>query len=339
MADTRRAGRAVVEGAVGTAPEVLAAIPRDRRDPESTDRPKVLLFENSPQGSNLAQWAGSNSLVTGLCCGLSERVRAWALPARREIRTIDFGMPRWWQVGGNRLLTSHLRSEAGGGQFMHLKSWRLSEGTEHDLRSIECTELGTCSGLFTPDGGTYLYGKGDSVFLRQLPLGESVDRVLSRLGSNLSAFRFPSFRKFWARDADGLIRAWTFEGSTFENPVDISKPETAAAIVDLDASGRWGFRAGGNHQDAQVAGHVGSLTTVAVSPDLKWVASTGEDNTLRLWPMPDPSKPPLHTLPHDELIAKLKSLTNLRAVRDPEAEGGWKIDLAPFPGWKDVPTW
>jgi hypothetical protein len=46
-----------------------------------------------------------------------------------------------------------------------------------------------------------------------------------------------------------------------------------------------------------------------------------------------------HTLPQDELIGKLKSLTNLRAIPDPEAEGGWKIDLAPFPGWKDLPTW
>jgi WD40 repeat protein len=88
-----------------------------------------------------------------------------------------------------------------------------------------------------------------------------------------------------------------------------------------------------------LSGHAEGSWHVAVSPDLEWVASAGEDNTLRLWPMPDLSKPPLHTLPHDELIAKLKSLTNLRAVPDPEAEGGWKIDLAPFPGWKDLPTW
>jgi WD40 repeat protein len=86
-------------------------------------------------------------------------------------------------------------------------------------------------------------------------------------------------------------------------------------------------------------GHVGASSAEAVSPDLRWVASTGEDNTLRLWPMPDLSKPPLHTLPHDELLAKLKSLTNLRAVRDPKAGTDWKIELGPFHGWKDVPTW
>jgi WD40 repeat protein len=86
-------------------------------------------------------------------------------------------------------------------------------------------------------------------------------------------------------------------------------------------------------------GHEGPVVGVALSSDLRWVASAGEDDTLRLWPMPDLDKPPLHTLPHDQLVAKLKSLTNFRAVRDPEAPNGWKIELGPFPGWKEVPEW
>jgi eukaryotic-like serine/threonine-protein kinase len=88
-----------------------------------------------------------------------------------------------------------------------------------------------------------------------------------------------------------------------------------------------------------LVGHEGPIRAVAVSPDGRWVATSGEDNTLRLWPMPDLTKPPLHTLPHDELLAKLKSLTNLRVVRDPKSQAGWRIHVAPFPGWKDVPTW
>ena len=75
-----------------------------------------------------------------------------------------------------------------------------------------------------------------------------------------------------------------------------------------------------------------------MSPDGRWIAS-GEDGTLRLWPMPDLSKPPLHTLPHDELIAKLKSLTNLRVVRDEDSSTGWKVEVGPFPGWAEVPEW
>jgi WD40 repeat protein len=88
-----------------------------------------------------------------------------------------------------------------------------------------------------------------------------------------------------------------------------------------------------------LVGHEGDVDRVAVSPDGRWVATTGIDNTLRLWPMPDLSKPPLHTLPHDELVAKLHSLTNLRVVRAPESPAGWKIEVGPFPGWKDVPDW
>ena len=63
------------------------------------------------------------------------------------------------------------------------------------------------------------------------------------------------------------------------------------------------------------------------------------DTTVRLWPIPDLSKPPLHTLPYDELIAKLKTLTNLRVVRDDESTSGWKLEVGPFPGWETVPSW
>ena len=52
-----------------------------------------------------------------------------------------------------------------------------------------------------------------------------------------------------------------------------------------------------------------------------------------------PEGPPFHTLPYQELIARLRAITNLRAVEDPEAATGYRIEAGPFPGWETVPTW
>lgn len=55
--------------------------------------------------------------------------------------------------------------------------------------------------------------------------------------------------------------------------------------------------------------------------------------------MPDVSKPPLHTLPYDELLEKLRRLTNLRVVPDPGSPTGYRVEPGPFPGWADMPEW
>jgi WD40 repeat protein len=85
-------------------------------------------------------------------------------------------------------------------------------------------------------------------------------------------------------------------------------------------------------------GHQGQIESLAVSQDGRWIASAAAES-FRLWPMPDVSKPPLHTLPHDELLAKLDTFTNLRAVRDVGSATGWSLEIGPFPGWETVPEW
>jgi WD40 repeat protein/DNA-binding winged helix-turn-helix (wHTH) protein len=129
----------------------------------------------------------------------------------------------------------------------------------------------------------------------------------------------------------GPCGTWNF------NAIALDPSGTVAAIGTLDGSIRVGRLSGG--EPHLLMGHRGAVDRVAISPDLRWVATSGEDDTLRLWPMPDLSKPALHVLPHEELLEKLLSLTNLRAVRDPSVASGWKIGVGPFPGWRDVPTW
>jgi DNA-binding winged helix-turn-helix (wHTH) protein/WD40 repeat protein len=85
-------------------------------------------------------------------------------------------------------------------------------------------------------------------------------------------------------------------------------------------------------------GHSGEVVAVAVSPDGRWLASAAGDE-IRLWPMPDVTKPPLHTVPRAELLRRLDTWTNLRVVADPASSTGWTLEVGPFGGWKNVPEW
>ncbi|MCI0416176.1 protein kinase [bacterium] len=80
------------------------------------------------------------------------------------------------------------------------------------------------------------------------------------------------------------------------------------------------------------------VLNIAVHPNGKWIASAERGRaSVRLWSMP--SGTPFHTLPRDEFLNRLRALTNVRVVKDNYASTGYRIDLAPFPGWEKIPTW
>jgi WD40 repeat protein len=149
-------------------------------------------------------------------------------------------------------------------------------------------------------------GPGETSTLTRFDLASGESREITWHGSRVSAFALDSTGTILATgDADGLVRV--------------------------------GPLAGG--EPHLFYGHIQKVSSIEVSPDGRWIASASDDETIRLWPMPDVSKPPLHTRPYEELLAKLRSFTNLRVVADPESATGYRLEPGPFHGWKDVPTW
>jgi WD40 repeat protein len=204
---------------------------------------------------------------------------------------------------------------------------------------------------FTPEDDLVV---GSSVGLLKLKLGESSSETLIEGPVGRTAVSADGSRAILVRDIGGPKAALFQTGPVvlYELKTGITTPLTShgerVTTVATDAGGTMVvtgdidgvIRIGpiDGEQPHLFLGSPDEILDIAVDPKGRWVASSS-GTEVRLWPMPDLSKPPLHTLPRGELIAKLKTLTNLRVVRDEESSTGWKLTHDPFPGWETVPEW
>ncbi len=192
-------------------------------------------------------------------------------------------------------------SEGEGGV---VRRWRLDDGTS------ELLFPGDCRFAVAPDGRTAVVGC------------YGADRTTRKAGIlDLATNEM--------RPCEG------FQGNI--TSIAISNSGDRVAIGTDDGTIQVGYLSGG--EPHLLIGHATRVFGLAFSPDDRLLASADQGGTIRVWTVPDLSKPPPQTMPHAELMAKLKTFTNLRVVRDESSSTGWKIEIGPFPGWETVPTW
>jgi len=234
----------------------------------------------------------------------------------------------------------------GGEQERFVRIWDVASWERRDLRmGMEITGMEFTAAdelIFAAGGNLFRWDRiaekpellaegiagGDRIYGR-IDLSPDGRYVLSNLG--IGSVRIHDLQ-------DGTTRAIMSHGYVYQAVFD----PTGTIIVSAGDDGIVRVGPVSGEEPHWLVGHQGMVNEVAVSPDGQWIASVGSDGAVRLWPMPDLSQPPMHALPYEEFMERVRAQTNLKLFEDDRFPTGYNrggTEPPDIENWDDVPEW